>query len=77
MIRTPMLERGLTALPNPEEAQELIRQAHPLGRIGEPEEVAGGILFLASDEASFITGVPLPIDGGMYAGPPLEVPLEI
>lgn len=77
MIRTPMLERGLTAVPNPEEARELIRQVHPMGRIGEPEEVARGILFLASDEASFITGVPLPIDGGVYAGPPLEVPLEI
>jgi NAD(P)-dependent dehydrogenase (short-subunit alcohol dehydrogenase family) len=77
LIRTSMLERGLTAVANPEEALELLRQAHPMGRLGEPEEVAQGILFLASDEASFITGVPLPIDGGIYAGPPLEITLEI
>jgi NAD(P)-dependent dehydrogenase (short-subunit alcohol dehydrogenase family) len=37
---------------------------HPIGRCGRPEEVAYAILFLASDEASFITGVVLPIDGG-------------
>jgi NAD(P)-dependent dehydrogenase (short-subunit alcohol dehydrogenase family) len=40
---------------------------HPLGRIGRPEEVASAILFLASDEASFITGVVLPVDGGCLA----------
>jgi NAD(P)-dependent dehydrogenase (short-subunit alcohol dehydrogenase family) len=37
---------------------------HPVGRLGNPEEVAYAVLFLASDEASFITGVALPIDGG-------------
>jgi NAD(P)-dependent dehydrogenase (short-subunit alcohol dehydrogenase family) len=40
---------------------------HPLGRIGRPEEVASAILFLASDEASFITGAVLPVDGGFLA----------
>jgi NAD(P)-dependent dehydrogenase (short-subunit alcohol dehydrogenase family) len=40
---------------------------HPMGRIGEPEEVANAILFLASDEASFITGAILPVDGGFLA----------
>jgi NAD(P)-dependent dehydrogenase (short-subunit alcohol dehydrogenase family) len=40
---------------------------HPLGRIGQPAEVASAILFLASDEASFITGVVLPVDGGYLA----------
>ncbi|MFK8905629.1 SDR family NAD(P)-dependent oxidoreductase [Streptomyces sp. YS-3] len=41
--------------------------AHPIGRIGEPREVAAAIAFLASDEASFITGVVLPVDGGYLA----------
>ena len=40
---------------------------HPIGRLGEPREVAQAILFLASDEASFITGVVLPVDGGYLA----------
>ncbi|MDQ3411814.1 MAG: SDR family oxidoreductase, partial [Chloroflexota bacterium] len=44
-----------------------ITQRHPMGRIGEPSEVAAAILFLASDDASFITGVILPVDGGYLA----------
>ncbi|MEJ1964672.1 MAG: SDR family oxidoreductase [Gammaproteobacteria bacterium] len=39
----------------------------PLGRIGRPEEIAAAIAFLASDEARFITGVSLPVDGGVTA----------
>lgn len=44
-----------------------IEGQHPMGRIGEPAEVAHAILFLASDEASFITGAILPVDGGYLA----------
>ena len=44
-----------------------VTAAHPIGRIGEPAEVAAAILFLASDEASFITGAILPVDGGYLA----------
>uniref|UniRef100_UPI003AABF5C9 3-oxoacyl-[acyl-carrier-protein] reductase FabG-like n=1 Tax=Centroberyx gerrardi TaxID=166262 RepID=UPI003AABF5C9 len=46
---------------------EECKQSHPLGRPGEVEEVAHSIAFLASDAASFITGVTLPIDGGRHA----------
>jgi NAD(P)-dependent dehydrogenase (short-subunit alcohol dehydrogenase family) len=41
---------------------------HPLGRIGQPKDIVGAILFLASDEASWITGAVLPVDGGVMAG---------
>jgi 3-oxoacyl-[acyl-carrier protein] reductase len=44
--------------------EEQTAAAHPLGRIGEPEDVAAAIAFLASDAASWITGVVLPVDGG-------------
>jgi len=45
-----------------------VGESHPMGRIGRPEEVAAAILFLASEEASFITGIPLSVDGGLWAG---------
>ncbi|MGI9048619.1 MAG: SDR family NAD(P)-dependent oxidoreductase [Rubrobacteraceae bacterium] len=51
----------------PEEYKEPMLAAHPIGRLGEPVEVAHAILFLASDEASFVTGTILPVDGGYLA----------
>ena len=51
----------------PEEYVAPMREAHPVGRLGEPAEVANAILFLASDEASFVTGAILPVDGGYLA----------
>jgi len=53
--------------PGGPEYLEVIKKAHPMARIGDPSEVADAILFLASDEASFITGVILPVDGGYLA----------
>jgi NAD(P)-dependent dehydrogenase (short-subunit alcohol dehydrogenase family) len=53
--------------PGGSEYIEEIERMHPMGRLGEPEEVAQAIAFLASDQASFITGAILPVDGGYLA----------
>jgi 3-oxoacyl-[acyl-carrier protein] reductase len=50
----------------PEAAQKGIVDQTPLGRVGRPEEVAAAVVFLASDEASYITGQTLRVNGGMY-----------
>jgi NAD(P)-dependent dehydrogenase (short-subunit alcohol dehydrogenase family) len=59
--------RSLPDEPGGTEYIEAIQKQHPMGRLGEPEEVARAIAFLASDEASFITGAILPVDGGYLA----------
>ncbi len=51
----------------PEDYVAPMKRAHPIGRLGDPSEVASAILFLASDEASFVTGAILPVDGGYLA----------
>jgi NAD(P)-dependent dehydrogenase (short-subunit alcohol dehydrogenase family) len=51
--------------PDPEAERARVGGLHPVGRIGHPEEVAGPALFLASDDASFVTGESLMVDGGM------------
>ncbi len=60
-IRTPMVERYLQMDPA---LEAVFASNHPMGRIGEADEVVQAILFLASDAASFITGADLPVDGG-------------
>ena len=64
VIETPMTESNLLG---DEEARQFSISRHPLGRVGQPEDVAYGALFLASDESSFMTGSELVIDGGLTA----------
>ena len=66
MIRTPLTS---VMFVDPANAKA-IAASHPIGRAGDPEEIATTIAFLLSDESSFVTGVVLPIDGGMTAGIP-------
>ena len=64
MIETPMTR----ALLDDPAFREAVLLKYPLQRFGQPDEVASAILYLASDEASFVTGVSLPVDGGYTAG---------
>ncbi|GAA0607219.1 SDR family oxidoreductase [Kribbella sandramycini] len=63
-IRTPNWDNQLDTL-------EKFKKMYPLGRVGEPEDVAAAVAFLASDDASWITGHTLPVEGGVLTGPGL------
>lgn len=64
-IMTPMNEKIFDDLDDPSELIETWNRAHPLGRFGQPPEVAEAVTFLASDRASFITGEIVRVDGGL------------
>ncbi len=64
VIHTEMTEKIILAQQNPGEYREWYRTARPLGRFGEPEEIANAAVFLASDETAFMTGASLVADGG-------------
>ena len=68
-IRTPELEHYLRQKPDPEAARAEVVAYHPIGRIGEPEEVATVAVFFASDESSFVSGAHLTVDGGLLVRP--------
>jgi NAD(P)-dependent dehydrogenase (short-subunit alcohol dehydrogenase family) len=67
-ILTPLWEKHFNAHPNPAEAKEAVRRKIPIGRIGTAEEVASCALFFASDDARYVTGNILFVDGGLMAG---------
>jgi 3(or 17)beta-hydroxysteroid dehydrogenase len=64
VIHTPILDKVLAQVPNPDEVYAGWVAGHPVGRIGRPEEIAAMAVYLASDEASFTTGAEFRVDGG-------------
>lgn len=65
--RTALVQEWLDKQPDPAAAEASVLAVHPLGRMGTPAEIANFVAFLVSDEASFITGAALSIDGGLSA----------
>jgi NAD(P)-dependent dehydrogenase (short-subunit alcohol dehydrogenase family) len=66
-IWTPMVENFLKSQGDVEAGRKMLDSLHPVGYIGEPEDIAYGIIYLASDESKFVTGSELVIDGGYTA----------
>jgi NAD(P)-dependent dehydrogenase (short-subunit alcohol dehydrogenase family) len=76
-VDTPMLRWAADRFRGDDSADAVIEnwgRTHPLGRVAQPAEVAAAIAFLASDDASFVTGTELKVDGGLLAGLPVEIP---
>lgn len=68
-IETPLFVREAAHYGIPtEEFGRMVGEQHPIGRIGQPEEAAAVVAFLASDDARFVTGALIPVDGGYSAG---------
>ena len=66
-VETPWVQRLLAVEDDPAAALENLRLRQPMGRLGQPDEVAKAALYLASDAADFITGIELVLDGGLTA----------
>jgi NAD(P)-dependent dehydrogenase (short-subunit alcohol dehydrogenase family) len=66
-ISTPTHQRFFASREDPEAVRRSLMERHPINSFGKPEEVAEAVLWLASDSSSFVTGVALPVDGGLTA----------
>jgi NAD(P)-dependent dehydrogenase (short-subunit alcohol dehydrogenase family) len=65
---TPMIEGYFADQADPDEARRFATQLHPLGRLGRPGDIADAMVYLASDEAAWVTGTALVVDGGLTSG---------
>lgn len=66
-IWTPMVEHYLAQHGSVEEGRKALDAMHPIGHVGEPDDIACGVLYLASDESKFVTVADLVIEGGYTA----------
>ncbi len=66
-VETAMVQGHIAAGGEPERTRKHLERLHPIGRMGQAEEIARGILYLAGDESSFMTGAELVLDGGLTA----------
>jgi meso-butanediol dehydrogenase/(S,S)-butanediol dehydrogenase/diacetyl reductase len=71
-IMTAMAEDGFALAKDPKAAMQDALRRHPVGRFGQPEDIANTVSWLASDEASYVSGQCFTIDGGMTAASPLQ-----
>lgn len=69
-VETPMIQGYFADQPDPEAARRHAANMHPLGRLGRPTDIADAFVYLASDEASWVTGTALVVDGGLISGLP-------
>lgn len=67
-VETPFVKKRIAEYPDPEKAYAEMAATQALGRMGTPEEIAASVLYLASDEAAFVTGTAFEIDGGFAVG---------
>jgi NAD(P)-dependent dehydrogenase (short-subunit alcohol dehydrogenase family) len=67
-VETPFVQQRIREYPDPEQAYRDMAATQPVGRMGSPAEIAAAAVYLASDEAAFVTGSALIIDGGFSAG---------
>lgn len=67
-IDTPMIQGYFDDQPDPDQARSFAENMHPLGRLGFPGDIAEAFVYLASDQASWVTGTALTVDGGLTAG---------
>ena len=67
-VQTPMIDGYFDDQPDPQAARRFATGLHPLGRLGEPVDVADAFVYLASDEARWVTGTALVVDGGLTSG---------
>ena len=66
-IWTPLVENYLRSQGDVNEGRKALDSLHPIGHVGEPDDIAYGVVYLASDESKFVTGAELIIDGGYTA----------